>query len=300
MKQVSLIRIVVASPSDVQHERNTLSRVAEELNRTIGRAYDLRIEVNRWETDAHPGFHVNGPQALIDPILKIEESDVFVGIFWKRFGTPVIGAGSGTQHEFNKAYSAWKDHGAPHIMFYFNGQEHAPSSNEEKSQWEEVLAFQRNFPSEGLWWSYNDVLEFERFVREHLTMFILETVKNGEEEDDEGEEEDADDEDDTLYDEKFDLERNLHVPFVCDLDGDERINIDLRSDVELDIMIFDEGDYKNWLRTGRVESSYGLYEERDQFHGFFTAPEGGSYLVVISNPNRSEAEVELTITRVDN
>jgi len=33
---------------------------------------------------------------------------------------------------------------------------------------------------------------------------------------------------------------------------------------------------------------------------FFTAPEGGSYLVVISNSSRSEAEVELTITRVEN
>lgn len=299
MNQVSLIRVVVASPSDVQRERDTLSRVADELNRTIARAYDLRIEVNRWETDACPGLHVNGPQALIDPILRIEESDVFVGIFWKRFGTPVMGTGSGTQHEFQKAYGAWKDHGTPHIMFYFNKQTHTPSNNEEQSQWEEVLAFQRSFPSEGLWWPYNDVLEFERFVREHLTMFILQTVRNDEETDDAGEDDDEEDSGGTLYEESFDLERNLHVPFICDLEENQKINIDLRSDVEVDIMIFDDGDYKKWLRTGRVDSYYGHYEGHEHFHGFFTAPESDNYLVVVSNSSRSEAEINLTISQVN-
>jgi hypothetical protein len=41
------------------------------------------------------------------------------------------------------------------------------------------------------------------------------------------------------------------VPFVCDLDVEERINIDLRSDVDLDIMIFDKGD---------LSSGYALAE----------------------------------------
>jgi hypothetical protein len=47
MNQVSLIRVVVSSPSDVQQERDALSRVADELNRIITRTHDLRIEVNR-------------------------------------------------------------------------------------------------------------------------------------------------------------------------------------------------------------------------------------------------------------
>jgi hypothetical protein len=107
MEPVNLFRIVVASPSDVQAERNALPVVLEELNRGIAATQKLRLELGRWETDAYPGFHLEGPQGLIDPILRIEDCDVLLGIFWKRFGTPTTDAGSGTEHEFLRAYTAW-------------------------------------------------------------------------------------------------------------------------------------------------------------------------------------------------
>lgn len=298
MKNVVLIRVVVASPSDVQTERETLSRVADELNRTIGRAYDLRVDVNRWETDAYPGFHVEGPQGLIDPILRIEECDIFVGIFWKRFGTPVKGATSGTQHEFTKAYECWKKQGSPHIMFYFSKQPHTPSSSEENVQWNEVTTFQKNFPAEGLWWSYGNILEFERQVRNHLTMYLLDRVKEVHDAEVVDEIEDDDEDDATIYDETLSLEQDLHVPFLCELKESDQINIDLTSDVSIDVMIFDKGDYRTWMRTGSVDTFYGHYEERQQLHAFFTAPEDGTYLVVVSNSSRAEADLELTISYV--
>ena len=67
----------------------------------------------RWETDAYPGFHPEGPQGLIDAILRIEDCDILIGIFWKRFGTPVSDACSGTAHEFQRAYEAWQEHQRP-------------------------------------------------------------------------------------------------------------------------------------------------------------------------------------------
>jgi|ERR1035441_7671357 hypothetical protein len=85
---VQIHRLVVAPPSDVQAERDTIPSVVEELNKTVCADRGLRIEVIRWQTDTYPGFHPEGPQGLIDPILKIEDCDVLVGIFWKRFGSP--------------------------------------------------------------------------------------------------------------------------------------------------------------------------------------------------------------------
>jgi hypothetical protein len=37
-----------------------------------------------WETDSRPGLHLEGPQGLIDERMQIADSDVVVGIFWKR------------------------------------------------------------------------------------------------------------------------------------------------------------------------------------------------------------------------
>lgn len=88
MESINLYRIVVASPGDVQAERDALPAVLEELNRSIAATQGLRLELGRWETDAYPGFHPQGPQGLFDPLLRIEDCDMLLGIFWKRFGTP--------------------------------------------------------------------------------------------------------------------------------------------------------------------------------------------------------------------
>ena len=142
------------------------------MNRNIARPRGLHLDVYRWETDSHPGFHPQGPQGLIDPILKIEDCDILIGIFWRRFGTPVSDAKSGTEHEFRIAYEAWKKNGKPQIMVYFSQRPYTPQSSEETDQWGLVLKFRKEFPREGLWWGYKNKTEFETLVRNHLTNFL--------------------------------------------------------------------------------------------------------------------------------
>jgi tetratricopeptide (TPR) repeat protein len=169
-----VLRVVVASPGDVKPERDIVPKVVDEVNRTIARERSLTLEVHRWETDSHPGFHPEGPQGLIDPILKIEDCDLLIGIFWRRFGTPVSDAKSGTEHEFRIAYKAWKKKHKPQIMVYFSQKAYAPKSKEETDQWGLVLQFKKDFPKEGLWWDYKNKPEFETFLRNHLTQFLQE------------------------------------------------------------------------------------------------------------------------------
>ena len=83
-EHVKILRVVVASPSDVPSERDDVQHLVDELNRSICRDRGIRMEVFRWETDTYPGFDQLGPQGLIDPILRIEDCDVLIGIFWKR------------------------------------------------------------------------------------------------------------------------------------------------------------------------------------------------------------------------
>jgi len=126
MSDIRLLRIVVASPGDVQAERDALATVVEELNHGLCQERGVRLDLVRWETDTYPGFHPEGPQGLIDPILRIPNCDLLIGIFWKRFGTPTHDAQSGTEHEFLTAYHAWQQHGRPQIMVYFNQRPATP------------------------------------------------------------------------------------------------------------------------------------------------------------------------------
>jgi hypothetical protein len=172
MKKVSLLRVVLASPGDVKAEREAVARAVEELNHGVAAARALRLELIRWETDAYPDFHPDGPQGLIDSVLRIDDCDLLIGIFWKRFGTPVRDAQSGTEHEILAAYEAWKSRRRPHLMVYFNQKPYAPQSADEMEQWRKVLEFRQRFPKEGLWWTYKGKADFERLVRSHLTSII--------------------------------------------------------------------------------------------------------------------------------
>jgi hypothetical protein len=172
MKTKRVIRIVVASPSDVKAERRALAAVIQELNHGIAAERGLILELTMWETDAYPGFHPEGPQGLIDKVLNIEDCDVLIGVFWKRFGTPIASGETGTEHEILTAVTAWEKNRKPQIMMYFNEKSYTPKTSEEVDQWGRVLDFKKKFPKEGLWWAYKGKAEFEKMVRLHLTLWL--------------------------------------------------------------------------------------------------------------------------------
>ncbi len=180
MEQVKILRIVVASPGDVQAERDVLPKVIEELNRGIAGDRGLQLVLSRWETDAHPGFHAEGPQGLIDTILKITDCDLLIGIFWRRFGTPTLDGKTGTEHEIAMACEAWKEKRSPQVFIYFNQSPYTPQSKADTDQWGQVLEFKQNFDKQGLWWPYIGKAKFETVVRTHLTNYIRSLPKTKE------------------------------------------------------------------------------------------------------------------------
>lgn len=110
---------------------------------------------------------------MIDTILNIENCEILIGIFWKRLGTPIKQGGkTGTEHEFYKAYEAWKENGKPHIMLYFKTKQYFPKTSGESEQQTAVLKFKESFPKEGLYWEYRTLNEFKENVLKHLTYHL--------------------------------------------------------------------------------------------------------------------------------
>ncbi|HYV12471.1 MAG TPA: HEAT repeat domain-containing protein, partial [Pyrinomonadaceae bacterium] len=167
-----VLRVVVASPNDVQLERDALPSVFDELNRGVAAERQLVLELHRYETDTYPGFHEEGPQGLIDPILKIEDCDILIGIFWKRFGTPTLNAQSGTEHEIQLALNAWERKGRPQVLLYFNRAEYYAQSLEELDQIRRIMEFEQRVSNNGLRASYKGLAEFKDLVRVNLSNLI--------------------------------------------------------------------------------------------------------------------------------
>lgn len=170
---VRVVRVVAVSPSDVTAERERLAAVVQELDAGVAQVHGYRLKLWRWETDAHPGLHVEGPQGLIDDAMRIEDADVVVGIFWTRFGTPTQQANSGTEHELRCAWSAWQQRGRPQVMVYFCERKFRIRTAAEAAQLQQLLEFRDSMPREQLWWSFAKTADFDQAVRRHLTSFIL-------------------------------------------------------------------------------------------------------------------------------
>ena len=167
-----VIRVFLASPSDVETEREVVVRVTEELNRTVAREHGLIIELFRWEVEARPAM--GRPQQVInDQAGNFEQYDLFVGVMWSKFGTPTGRAGSGTEEEFKGAVESFENVGRPQIMFYFGQMPLMPSKTEDAEQLQKMLSFKAQNHSKALWWDYGSVLEFERLFREHVTRWLL-------------------------------------------------------------------------------------------------------------------------------
>lgn len=159
--------VFVSSPSDVSQERQIVSDVLDEINLTHGEPMGYRLNLWKYEDRAYPS--ANKPQDLINEIL--EPFQIFVGIMWKRFGTPTAVANSGTEEEFNFAYEAWKKKNVKEIMFYFSQSPYSLTNIDEVNQLQKVLEFKKRLADTTFIWEYQNPKDFEQKIRKHLCTF---------------------------------------------------------------------------------------------------------------------------------
>tara|TARA_B100000614_G_scaffold258495_1_gene280739 strand:- start:4 stop:1194 length:1191 start_codon:yes stop_codon:yes gene_type:complete len=164
---LSLFRIFVASPSDVQAEREILESIILEVNRSWSESLGINLQLVRWETHVRPGFG-DSPQDVIN-IQVGDNFDAFIGILWARFGTPTKKAASGTKEEFDRAFARFKETGSPEIMLYFKESD-VPMENIDPDQLKKVQDFKKSINEKGgIYSSFKDEKSFESSLRAHLT-----------------------------------------------------------------------------------------------------------------------------------
>jgi uncharacterized protein YoxC len=177
-RSVTMLQVFLASPSDVQPEREIVSETIQEFNRVWGKAFNVALELWRWEEDSRPAF---GPdaQSIINSQVG-ENYDIFVGILWGRFGSPTPRAASGTQEEFQNAVTRRKAGSSlPEIMLYFKDAPIAPSKID-STQLSLVQHFKRDAGLAGIMYStFVDESSFESSFRAHLSSLVQEMINKG-------------------------------------------------------------------------------------------------------------------------
>lgn len=163
-------RITVVSPFDVSAEKETVSGVILELNRRFESSETaVQLKLYEFSTDVPAGLHRDGPQGLADMYLPFESCEYVIGIFWKRFGTPTLGAMSGTEHELRTARDLFGKSGKPDVLLYFKEEPFWPNTVEEVDQIRQVMELRNEFSQSSRYQVFRDIQTFKELLSGDLS-----------------------------------------------------------------------------------------------------------------------------------
>ena len=166
----TVYRILLASPSDVAEERETLPGVIYEWNALHAEEAQVVLLPVKWETHSVPELG-DRPQEIINRQL-VRSCDVLIGAFWTRIGTHTGRAESGSVEEIEELVSRKRP-----VLLYFSSAPISPAKIDHE-QYARLMEFKGKVRKEGIVEDYESVAELRQKVLRHLTQ-VIRQLKDG-------------------------------------------------------------------------------------------------------------------------
>lgn len=170
MYKATVIEIFIASPSDVKQERAIVRDVINNWNSLHSKNRKAVLKAVGWENDVYSSFNEDRPQESINKQI-LESSDLLVGIFWTKVGTPTGEYASGSIEEITKHINAKK----PTFIFFSNALVKPGSGNNE--QYKKLEEFKAWCKQKGVYFEYNDTNNFTKLFTNQLTLAMNQNPK---------------------------------------------------------------------------------------------------------------------------
>jgi len=180
--QVEEYHVFLASPGDLDLERQAVRRFFDEYNRHTAGSRGIRFTVIDYENYATAG--IGRPQELItsQTLEKYRDSlALVVGLMGQRFGSPTGTHESGTEEEFEWALNSYRQTGFPEIKWFFRKVDEFKAPSDPKrilealGQWEKVRAFRERLEtgsSPVFYKEFTDTENFRDILREDLSLWL--------------------------------------------------------------------------------------------------------------------------------
>ncbi|SEI58623.1 hypothetical protein SAMN04244579_01260 [Azotobacter beijerinckii] len=166
-----VFRLLIASPGDVEEERDIAVKTIQEWNDLNSAERQIVLLPLRWETHTAPEYGKR-PQEIINKQI-VDHCDLLIGIFWTRIGSPTGAEDSGTLEEINRVASAGKP-----VMLYFSKVKKTPDEIDV-----EQLARLRNFKAsiypKALIETYTSQIEFRDKLAKQIEIQLRNLLASG-------------------------------------------------------------------------------------------------------------------------
>lgn len=161
----TVIRVMIASPGDVETERQVVREVLHDWNDVNAATSRVFLAPVGWGTHTAPEMGAS-PQKIINSRL-LKDCDLLIGVFWTRLGTPTDSAESGTVEEIQEHIRSGKP-----AMLYFSSAPVAPQSIDSE-QFAGVQRFKEQCKSLGLIEEHDSSDGLRRKLAKHLQTTVL-------------------------------------------------------------------------------------------------------------------------------
>ncbi|MDC7231871.1 MAG: DUF4062 domain-containing protein [Spirochaetales bacterium] len=164
MYTANVYKVFIASPTDVADERDSILKILNDWNVINGEEKNKILQTMRWEQDTYPSMAHASQENINKQIL--ETSDLVIGIFWTRIGTPTKEYESGSVEEIKKHIS----NGKP-AMLYFSNTPVSPHEIE-PDQYQKLTLFKEWCKNHSLFEEYNSIDDFKEKLSRQLSLLI--------------------------------------------------------------------------------------------------------------------------------
>ena len=165
MEKVTEIKVFIASPSDVSIWRSKIEDILTKI-----KIDNIRIAVYRWEKDM-PVTSAATPQQIINETL-LSHSDILVGIFWKKFGSPTKDHDSGTVEEIELHLKDKK----PAILYFVDKS--VEMNKIEPDDISKINNFKTKYRNQNIYRNVKTYTELNKFLELDIKFNVEKIMKN--------------------------------------------------------------------------------------------------------------------------
>lgn len=169
---ITVYDLLISCPSDVSEYVDMLEKEIIRFNNFYGRSNNIIVRSRHWSKDSYSEFG-NHPQELLNKQI-VDFSDMALGVFWTRFGTPTECYGSGTEEEIERMLTMGKQ-----VFLYFLDKP-VHLSKFVPEQYKRIQSFMDTYKNKGIFFNVPDERALITKFRENLELYFDSIIRGAE------------------------------------------------------------------------------------------------------------------------
>jgi len=170
-RDISVYRILISCPSDITEEVKIIKEELENINTSLLKKLNIRLETLYWEDDILPEYG-NRTQDVINKQI-VENADAIIAIFGEKIGSNTGKCKSGTIEEIEEIIKLSKK-----VFVYFSAKDISRDGIDKSvDEIKKINEFKKEYGSKGIYSIYKDNEEFRKKINSNLLQYAADIIK---------------------------------------------------------------------------------------------------------------------------